>query len=154
MVSLARDTPPAAADDAAIRDPMLAEMKREQWAPAAMTDVVVHDGVVELWGAILDERQRAALKVVAENIPGVKAVKDHMVWVEPISGMAIEPRTGCRRASRSQTDGAICSVQDKRLEVVISLRALIPVGIERSFAATIHSRRCVAKWTVCLRTTP
>ena len=41
---------------------------------------------------MIDDRQRAALKVAAENIPGVKAVKDHMVWVEPTSGMTIGPR--------------------------------------------------------------
>jgi len=96
MVSLARKELPTVAEDAAIRDRMLADMKREQWAPAALTDVVVHDGVVELWGAIFDERQRAALKVVAENIPGVKSVKDHMVWIEPVSGMAIEPMDEAR----------------------------------------------------------
>jgi len=56
-----------------------------------MNNVVVRDGVVELWGEIVDERQRAALKVAAENIPGVNAVKDHLVWVEPMSGMAIGP---------------------------------------------------------------
>jgi osmotically-inducible protein OsmY len=66
-------------------------MQKQQWAPTAMTNVVVHDGVVEFWGAILDERQRDALKVAAENIPGVKAVKDHMVWIEPSSGLVIEP---------------------------------------------------------------
>jgi hypothetical protein len=47
---------------------------------------------VELWGAIFDERQRGALKVAAENIPGVKGVKDHLVWIEPTSGMLIEPQ--------------------------------------------------------------
>jgi len=91
MVSLARKEPPTAADDVMIREQLLAEMKREQWAPAAMTNVIVRDGVVELWGVIIDERQRDALKVAAENIPGVKAVKDHLVWVEPTSGMTIEP---------------------------------------------------------------
>ncbi|MFN3655844.1 MAG: CBS domain-containing protein [Pseudolabrys sp.] len=91
MVSLARGVPGAAKDDAAIRERLLAEMQKEQWAPAAMVNVVVHGGVVELWGAVLDDRQRAALKVAAENIPGVKAVKDHLVWVEPMSGMVIEP---------------------------------------------------------------
>ena len=94
MVSLARGAQPAAKDDAAIREQLLAEMQKEQWAPAATTNVVVHDGVVELWGVIIDERQREALKVAAENIPGVKAVKDHLVWVEPTSGMTIEPADG------------------------------------------------------------
>jgi CBS domain-containing protein len=92
MVSLARTEPKAAKDDAGIREILLAEMQKEVWAPAAMTNVVVHDGVVELWGVIIDDRQREALKVTAENIPGVKSVKDHMVWVEPTSGMIIEPR--------------------------------------------------------------
>jgi CBS domain-containing protein len=90
MVSMARVTPAADKSDGAIREHLLAELKKEQWAPVAMTNVVVRDGVVELWGAIVDERQRAALKIAAENIPGVKAVKDHMVWVEPTSGMTIE----------------------------------------------------------------
>ncbi len=92
MVSLAREAPPAAADDAAIRARLLAEIDRQQWAPAATVNVVVRDGVVELWGLIVDERQRDALKVAAENIPGVKAVKDHLVWIEPSSGVVIEPQ--------------------------------------------------------------
>lgn len=92
MVSLARAEPKSAKDDTAIREALLAEMQKESWAPAAMANVVVRDGVVELWGVIIDERQREALKVAAENVPGVKAVKDHLVWVEPTSGMVIEPR--------------------------------------------------------------
>jgi CBS domain-containing protein len=91
MVSLARMAPKAAQDDAAIREQLLAVMHREQWAPAAMTNIIVSDGVVEIWGVIVDERQREALKVAAENIPGVKAVKDHLVWIEPTTGMTIEP---------------------------------------------------------------
>jgi CBS domain-containing protein len=92
MVSLARATPAAAKSDAAIRETLLAEMQKEEWAPVATTNVVVHDGVVELWGMILDDRQRDALKVAAENILGVKAVKDHLVWIEPTTGMTIEPQ--------------------------------------------------------------
>jgi hypothetical protein len=37
---------------------------------------------------ITDDRERAGLIVAAENVPGVKAVRDHLVWVEPMSGMA------------------------------------------------------------------
>lgn len=97
MVSMARAVPETetktAKDDGAIRERLLTELKKEQWAPIAMTNVVVRDGVVELWGTIIDERQRDALKVAAENIPGVKAVKDHMVWIEPTTGITID-RTG------------------------------------------------------------
>lgn len=90
MVSLARAEPKSAKNDTTIRETLRAEMQKESWAPAV--NVVVRDGVVELWGVIIDERQCDALKVAAENIPGVRAVKDHMVWVEPTSGMVIEPR--------------------------------------------------------------
>lgn len=94
MVSLARSVPTTASADLAIRDQLTAVMQKEIWAPAAMTNIVVRNGVVELWGTVFDERQREALKIAAENIPGAKAVKDHMVWIEPISGMVIEPRDG------------------------------------------------------------
>jgi hypothetical protein len=51
--------------------------------------VLVKDGSVELHGAITDERERAALQVLAESTPGVKSVRDHLVWVEPLSGLVI-----------------------------------------------------------------
>ena len=40
---------------------------------------MVRDGVVDLWGNILDQREREALRVLALNIPGVKSVHDHLV---------------------------------------------------------------------------
>jgi len=96
MISLARTAPPVNKDDAAIRDRMLTEMQKQTWAPVAMVDVQVKDGVVELWGSIMDERQREALKVAAENIPGVKGVKDYLSWIEPMSGMVIENKEAAR----------------------------------------------------------
>ncbi len=90
IVSLARSAPPTAPDDNAIREQLLALMQKEQWAPASTVNIVVRDGVVELWGMIFDERQREALKVAAENIPGVNAVNDHLVWIESTSGLTIE----------------------------------------------------------------
>ena len=92
MVSLARIAPKDAKDDITIREKFLAEMQKEKWAPIAMVNVVVCGGVVELWGSIFDERHREALKVMAENISGVQAVKDHLVWIEPTTGMALGPR--------------------------------------------------------------
>jgi CBS domain-containing protein len=90
MVSVARAVPPPATDDMAIRQKLMDEIQKAEWAPSATIDVVVRDGIVELWGVIIDDRQREALKVAAENIPGVKTVKDHLVWVEPMSGMAFD----------------------------------------------------------------
>jgi osmotically-inducible protein OsmY len=44
---------------------------------------------VHLSGTLLDERHRGAIRVAAENIPGVKAVEDHLVWIDPVSGMVM-----------------------------------------------------------------
>ena len=91
LASLSRDSAaPAGADtpgpDWAIRGEILAALGKQRWAPGI--NVVVRNGVVELWGAITDERERQALVVAAENVAGVKEVHDHLVWVEPMSGMA------------------------------------------------------------------
>lgn len=82
---------PVSKDDADIRTRVLAELAKQPWSPATGVNVIVRDGIVELKGAIFDERERAALRVCAENIPGVKAVRDHLVWIDPISGTAIDP---------------------------------------------------------------
>ena len=101
MVGLAHTAAPSKTDDGAIRERLLAEVQKQTWAPAANINVVVHDGVVDLWGMIFDERQREALKVAAENVPGTKSVKDHLVWIEPMSGIAIEaPQEGTQRQGK------------------------------------------------------
>jgi CBS-domain-containing membrane protein len=89
LASLAREAKPPAGDELTIRDRILSELGKQSWAPAGLINVVVRDGVVELWGAIMDDRERQALIVIAENVPGVKDVRDHLVWIEPISGMVV-----------------------------------------------------------------
>ncbi len=79
----------AVAGDAEIRDRIVAEIARQPWGPRASVDVRVKDGAVELYGTIIDERERTALRVLAENQPGVKTVLDHLVWIEPVSGFVI-----------------------------------------------------------------
>ena len=87
LAGVAREVKPALASDQAIREQLLAELARQAWAPVAMIDIVVRNGVVELWGTVTDERERQAIKVAAANIPGVKEVNDHLAWVDPTSGM-------------------------------------------------------------------
>ncbi len=86
LASLSRDL--AGAGGRRFRDPrrMLAALGKQHWAPHV--NVVVKNGVAELWGVITDERERQALVVAAENVAGVEKVHDHLVWVEPMSGMA------------------------------------------------------------------
>lgn len=79
----------APASEEAIRAAIVAEFNQQSWAPAMLIDVRVAEGVVELGGALVDERQRAAIRVIAENVAGVRSVKDKMVWIDPMSGMTL-----------------------------------------------------------------
>jgi len=76
--------------DDEIREQILAELAKAAWVPRDGLSISVKDGVVDLNGVILDEKEREALRVVAENAPGVKAVEDHLVWIEPMSGTVID----------------------------------------------------------------
>lgn len=63
------------------------EMQRHSWAPINSVRVTVDEGVATLEGAIPDDSLREGLKVLVENVPGVKSVHDRLAWIEPNSGL-------------------------------------------------------------------
>lgn len=65
--------------DAAIRDKLLAQLKAQPWSNPGMLNVIVTDGVVDLWGMTNSAMERKAIRVAAECVPGVRAVNDHLV---------------------------------------------------------------------------
>jgi CBS domain-containing protein len=83
--------PPLTDSDQAIRAGILNEIAQQPWAPAPLINVTVKDGVVEIFGVVTDGRQEEALKVLIENTRGVKAVKNELTWIEPMSGTVILP---------------------------------------------------------------
>jgi osmotically-inducible protein OsmY len=99
----AGDTP---ASDAAIRNQILAEMCTLVWMPSASVNPVVRFGVVDLHGFVFDERERAALKVLVENVPGVSAVRDRLVLIQPYP-VTIPSADAERRAVRDAALGVL-----------------------------------------------
>jgi CBS domain-containing protein len=81
---------PSVAGDDEIHARVLAELAKAAWAPRAGLTIIVKDGVVELDGVVFDEHERRALRVAAENVPGVRGISDHLVWVEPVTGTVVE----------------------------------------------------------------
>lgn len=69
---------PAAQDDASIRAQVLEVVQREPWSTFHFLSLVVDHGVVHLWGLVQSEAERDALRIAAENIPGVQGVEDHL----------------------------------------------------------------------------
>jgi CBS domain-containing protein len=90
VVRLAHEAHPVSAADADIRKRLVEELNKLSWAPSI--SVSVRDGIVKLSGVLTDERQRSALRVAAENVPGVKSVLDDLVWIDPYSGVMLEGR--------------------------------------------------------------
>lgn len=86
VLDLARDVPDPTADDDHIRKRIFGAIEKNDWKPFGL-GVTVRDGTVHLSGIITDERSRKAAIVAAENVAGVRRVHDHLVWLEPMSGV-------------------------------------------------------------------
>jgi CBS domain-containing protein len=75
-----RLTADTATDDRTIRQKLLEELQGQEWVHTWAADIIVRDGVVHIW--VSDDRpdgERQALRVAAENIPGVRGVEEHIV---------------------------------------------------------------------------
>ncbi|MDR6476232.1 CBS domain-containing protein [Burkholderia sp. OAS925] len=66
----------ATLSDAEIRAVLMGELAGRRWGFAGR-NIVVTDGVVHLWGVFQPADAVDAVRVAAQNIPGVKRVEDH-----------------------------------------------------------------------------
>jgi CBS domain-containing protein len=65
-------------DDETIRQSILDHARAERWSDTAMLNVEVRDGAVDLYGVADSEHVARALQVLAESLPGVKSVHNHL----------------------------------------------------------------------------
>ena len=75
---LIKPTNASPSSDESIRQMILTEMKRQPWCPVQSLGIRVRKGFVDLSGTIFDPAQRQALRVLVENVPGVKGFHDHL----------------------------------------------------------------------------
>ena len=57
---------------------MLGELKKHSWTHTHHLSVTVTDGIVDLWGYAESGEERKAIRVIAEAVPGVRVVNDHL----------------------------------------------------------------------------
>ena len=79
----AESTVPSSSDDQTIREKLLHALSKEAGLDMALINVVVNDGVVQLWGLVGSGTEKKAAQVSAENTPGVKAVENNLGQVPP-----------------------------------------------------------------------
>lgn len=70
--------------DSIIRQKLLDELQKQSWAHVHNLNVTVINGIVDLWGYVETDNERKAIRVVAEAIPGVSAINDHLAHI-PVS---------------------------------------------------------------------
>lgn len=74
---LDRVSPPLKSD-LEIREHIMTELQKTDWAPFGTINISVHDRIVDLDGTVTNRSIREALRVAAENAPGVKEVRDNL----------------------------------------------------------------------------
>jgi osmotically-inducible protein OsmY len=72
-------------DDAATRERIIAEISDKLLAGVSQINVIVHDGVVELWGEAETAEEKDAIRLAAEITPGVRRVEDHIAVNQHLS---------------------------------------------------------------------
>lgn len=90
IADITRNTAEIGSSDALVRRRVLSVLRSREWVPAGL-DVRVKDGVVDIIGFITDENVRQAIVVATENVAGVAEVREHLCWVDPMSGTYIPP---------------------------------------------------------------
>lgn len=78
-----------AVDDDSIKNEIINRIYSQPWAPRSSIRVTVTHGVVDIYGAILDENLRTALITLIEEVTGNGDIRDHLVFIEPITGLYI-----------------------------------------------------------------
>jgi CBS domain-containing protein len=69
--------------DSTIRQQLLGELKKHSWAHTRNLSVTVTNGIVDLWGYADSGEERQAIRVIAEAVPGVTMVNDHLAVSTP-----------------------------------------------------------------------
>lgn len=78
LLSREPDQPVLQPTDRALRELVVAALENKPWTSRWPVNVFANDGVVHLWGFVEGEEVRKAYRVAAENVPGVRLVKNHL----------------------------------------------------------------------------
>jgi len=79
----AKITSLSSSDDKIIRETLLNSLSKE--IGITTINVIVTNGVVELWGFVSSAAEKRAAEVSAENTPGVKSIENNLGFLPAIS---------------------------------------------------------------------
>ncbi|MBS0525357.1 MAG: CBS domain-containing protein [Proteobacteria bacterium] len=89
LLSCDPQQPASPQSDEALRRAVEAAVKGQAWQSPWPVNVIVNAGVAHLWGFVGSEASSTAYRVAAENVPGVRKVKNHLRRVPHDVGMGV-----------------------------------------------------------------
>jgi CBS domain-containing protein len=87
LLSREPDGPVLQPTDKALREHVAQALEDRPWTSRWPVNVYANDGVVHLWGFVEGREVRDAYRVAAENVPGVRRVKNHLRAMPASVGM-------------------------------------------------------------------
>jgi len=75
-------------DDATLRERVVTTLLREPWASPERLNIVVSDGVVQIWGLVGSEDEREAYGIAAASVGGVRKVENQCSVTSPLIATA------------------------------------------------------------------
>jgi CBS domain-containing protein len=89
LLRVAPDLPPSLRSDEEVRAALWQQIADCGWIAPGALNIVVSDGVVQFHGIMSDLRQQDALRVLAENTPGVREVHCDLLWCDSGIGLSV-----------------------------------------------------------------
>lgn len=89
LLSREPDRPLLQPTDKALRQAVVEAIEHRGWTSKWPINVFTNDGVVHLWGFVDGEDVRKAHRVAAENVAGVRRVKNHLRILPAAVGMGV-----------------------------------------------------------------
>ena len=89
LLSREPDSPVLQPTDKALRENVVDALEHRAWTSRWPVNVFANDGVVHLWGFVEGKEVRDAYRVAAENVPGVRRVRNHLRTMPPSVGMGV-----------------------------------------------------------------
>src|SRR3974377_668888 len=79
LASLRKQIEGGTPNDTKIRETVVQRLNAEPWLRSSLINVSVQEGTVELWGIVDSPTEKKAVRVAAEETPGVRAVNDNLI---------------------------------------------------------------------------
>jgi CBS domain-containing protein len=86
LINRPHDVASKIVEDSVLRGNIFTRLQSERWWPGGV-NIIVHDGIVELWGIVESYVEKDAIRVAVEETPGVRTISDNITVQRRVQNM-------------------------------------------------------------------